>query len=99
MRDDRVDGSPEIRMLELSGQRCAVATSSTLRRRWAGVHHVLDPRAGVPARSDTVQAAVLADCGWRAEAAATVALVRGSGSVGWLTDRGCTPYLLGVPGG
>jgi len=95
MRDDRLDAATEIRMLELTPRRCAVATSSTLRRRWAGRHHVMHPRIGLPSRSDTAQATVLADCGWRAEAAATVGLIRGSASTDWLAARGCTPYLLG----
>lgn len=99
MRDDRLDAAPEIRMLELTPRRCAVATSSTLRRRWAGGHHVVHPGTGVPSRSDTVQATVVADCGWRAEAGATVGLLRGSASADWLTARGCTPYLLGGSGG
>jgi thiamine biosynthesis lipoprotein len=95
MRDDRLDAPTEIRVVELRGANRAVATSSTLRRRWAGRHHVVDPRTGRPADSDIVQATVVADCGWRAEAAATVALIRGSGCVGWLAGLGCTAYLLG----
>ena len=96
MRDDRLAARTEVRVLELLGAHRAVATSSTLRRRWAGRHHVVDPRTGRPTDSGIVQATVVADCGWRAEAAATVALVRGSACVGWLARRGCTAYLLGA---
>lgn len=96
MSDDRFEDRRESRVLHLTARHRAVATSSILRRRWAGRHHVVQPRTGVPARSDTVQATALADCGWRAEAAATVGLVRGSSSAGWLLDRGCVPYLLGA---
>lgn len=101
MRDDRRTGGVEVRVIDVVTDCGAVATSSTLRRRWAGRHHVLSPRTGRPAHSDTVQATVLADCGWRAEAAATVALIRGSASADWLAARGCTAYLLAseVPGG
>ncbi len=96
--DDRTAGRDEIDVVTLSGEARAVATSSTLRRRWSGRHHVLDPRSGSPVASDVVQATVVADCGWRAEAGATVALVRGSSSAAWLAERGCTAYLLaGVP--
>jgi len=95
MRDDRLDAPTEVRMLELRGAQRAVATSSTLRRRWAGRHHVVNPRTGLPTDADVVQATVVADCGWRAEAAATVALVRGSACTGWLAGLGCTAYLLG----
>lgn len=96
MRDDRVDPATEHRVLDLTPQHRAVATSSTLRRRWAGGHHVLAPRTGRSAASDVVQATVLADCGWRAEAAATVGVIRGSVSLPWLRRHGCLPYLLGT---
>lgn len=94
LRDDRTPGRDECDVITLAGSARAVATSSTLRRRWAGRHHVVDPRTGSPVDRDIVQASVVADCGWRAEAGATVALVRGSGSSTWLAERGCTAYLL-----
>ena len=74
----------------------AIATSSTLRRRWAdGRHHVVDPRTGDVARGDLVQATVIATDGWQAEAAATCALVLGS-SKGrdWLTARDLQGFLI-----
>ena len=98
MRDDRRDGV-EIRALRLDARNRAVATSSTLRRRWPGAHHVVHPRTGRPTGSDVVQATVLADCGWHAEAAATVAVVRGTSCAGWLVRHGCTPHLLGPEDG
>lgn len=59
----------------------AVATSTTLRRRWtiAGVerHHVIDPRAGTSAASDVVAASVIAARGWQAEVLAKAAIVAG----------------------
>ena len=95
LRDDRTAARGEIDVITLSGDGGAVATSSILRRRWAARHHIVDPRTGSPVDSDVVQATVVADCGWRAEAGATVALVRGSASDAWLAARGCTTYLLG----
>lgn len=98
LRDDRTVAREEIDVITLSGDGRAVATSSILRRRWAARHHVVDPRTGSPVDSDAVQATVVADCGWRAEAGATVALVRGSASAPWLAARGCTAHLLaGIP--
>ena len=94
LRDDRTLERDEIDVLSLSGTECAVATSSTLRRRWADRHHVLDPRTGSPTDSGVVQATVIADCGWRAEAGATVALLRGRASAPWLGERGCLARLL-----
>jgi thiamine biosynthesis lipoprotein len=99
MRDDRFDETTERRVLDLTPRHRAVATSSILRRRWAGGHHLLQPHTGRPAHSGIVQATVLADCGWRAEAAATVGVIRGASSADWLIDRGCMPYLLGAGDG
>ncbi len=57
----------------------AVATSSTLRRRWrtAGgpAHHVIDPRTGRPSTGPVVACSVLAAEAWWAEAVATTLLV------------------------
>ena len=94
LRDDRTCQRSELDVITLSATRRAVATSSILRRRWSGRHHVLDPQSGLPTESGVVQASVVADCGWRAEAGATLALVRGRDSIEWLRDRGCTAYLL-----
>lgn len=95
MRDDRHPRCDEVRVVELAGDQRAVATSSVLRRRWADHHHVLVPGTGRPTDGDVVQATVVADRGWRAEAAATLALVRGGDGAAWLAARGCTAYLLG----
>ena len=64
----------------------AVATSSTLRRRWATLdgyaHHVIDPRTGRPSAGDVVACSVVAAEAWWAEALATALLV------GWGDPRG-----------
>ena len=66
-------------------QSGALATSSTLRRRWSvpsadgcpdGIaHHVIDPRTGRPAHGPAVSVSVLAPEAWWAEALATTVLV------------------------
>lgn len=58
----------------------AVATSSTLLRRWrdrAGLerHHIVDPRSGVPARTRVVTATVVAPTATEADGLATALLV------------------------
>ena len=55
----------------------AIATSSTLYRRWAAGtrHHVLDPRTGSVAEPELVQATVWCAAGWLAEISATAALL------------------------
>jgi thiamine biosynthesis lipoprotein len=57
----------------------AIATSSTLRRRWrtaeGPAHHVIDPRTGRPSTGPVVACSVLAAEAWWAEALATSLLV------------------------
>lgn len=103
-----VAGEPDAWAWDPPVDRIAVCTSSTERRRWAdGRHHVIDPRTGDIARGDLSQATVVAADGWRAEAAATCALVLGAERGGaWLADRGLearlhpavptTPQLIGA---
>ena len=60
----------------------AVATSSTLRRRWrrggTDQHHLIDPRSGRPTATHLVAATVVAADGWWAEAATKAVLVGAS---------------------
>lgn len=82
-------------------ERAAVATSTTLKRRWAQGrrHHVIDPRTGTIADGDLLQASVVAAEAWWAEAAATTALLMPSvDAVHWLSERGLTAYLLTADG-
>ncbi len=74
----------------------AVATSSTLRRRWrtsgGPAHHVIDPRTGRPSTGPVVACSVLAAEAWWAEVVATSLLV------GW-GDPGAEPELLDLLAG
>jgi thiamine biosynthesis lipoprotein len=61
----------------------AVATSTTLRRRWIAAegqerHHLIDPWTGAPSTSDLTLAAVVAADAWVAEVLAKAVLLRGS---------------------
>ena len=60
----------------------AVATSTTLRRRWTAGgqerHHLIDPWTGAPSTSDLTLAAVVAADAWAAEVLAKAVLLRGS---------------------
>ncbi len=62
----------------------AVATSSTVRRRWrtadGPAHHVIDPRTGRPSTGPVVACSVLAAEAWWAEALATSLLVGWGGA-------------------
>ncbi|MFZ2057730.1 MAG: FAD:protein FMN transferase [Acidimicrobiales bacterium] len=80
----------------------AVATSSTTTRQWqrAGraLHHIVDPRTGLPAngrwRTATVAAATCAE----ANAASTAAIVGGTDAVSWLRDTGLPARLVTADG-
>lgn len=60
----------------------AVATSTTLRRRWhtdgEARHHLIDPQTGQPSDTDLALATVVAGDGWVAEALAKAVLLAGS---------------------
>ena len=73
----------------------ALATSSTTVRRWGdGMHHIIDPRTGMPAdsrwRTVSVAAATCVD----ANIASTAAIVLGAEAPGWLAERGLPARLV-----
>src|SRR5216683_1033439 len=55
------------------------ATSSVRRRRWGGVHHLIDPRTGLPSQSGLEEVSVVAATGCDAEVVAKTALLLGPG--------------------
>lgn len=79
-----------------------LATSSTTARRWRRggdvLHHILDPRTGLPPapvwRTVSVTAATCAD----ANAASTAAIIRGDQAPGWLASLGLPARLVDVGG-
>jgi len=79
-----------------------LATSSTTARRWQRggdvLHHILDPRTGLPAepvwRTVSVAAASCAD----ANAASTAAVIRGRRAPGWLAQLGLPARLVDTTG-
>jgi FAD:protein FMN transferase len=74
--------------LMLRGQ--GAATSSVRRRRWADVHHLIDPRTGRPARTGLGEVSVVAACGFEAEVVAKTALFVGPG----LAPAYCAAHAL-----
>jgi thiamine biosynthesis lipoprotein len=80
-----------------SSDGAGVATSTTLKRRWAQGrrHHVIDPRTGRMSESDLVQVTVVAPTATEAEVAATTALLQRSPEAAeWLRAAGHTAVLL-----
>ena len=98
--DDHTDTDPA------TGQGVVVssgglATSGTARRRWRRggrlVHHIVDPRTGVPAtgwRTVSVAAATCVD----ANTASTAAVVLGPAAPAWLAERGLPARLVADDG-
>ena len=75
---NELDRNEIIAMVNTDAASLAVATSTTARRVWGeGIHHVIDPRTGTVSTTDLVQATVVAEQGWVAEAFATAAMVLG----------------------
>jgi thiamine biosynthesis lipoprotein len=79
-----------------------LATSSTAARRWRRggdvLHHILDPRSGLPAapvwRTVSVAAATCTD----ANAASTAAIIRGEAALAWLTGLRLPARLVAESG-
>jgi thiamine biosynthesis lipoprotein ApbE len=98
-----VDETPAQGSYDTVGLRSGgLATSGTGARRWRrggyDLHHIVDPRTGLPVRSPwrtvSVAAATCAD----ANAATTAALVKGAGAERWLTRLGLAARLVAHDG-
>jgi thiamine biosynthesis lipoprotein len=74
------EAQPAIAHIGLAGG--AVATSTTLRRRWRvggeERHHLIDPQSGHPSETDLTTATVVAGQAWMAEVLAKAVLLAGS---------------------
>ena len=80
----------------------AVASSSTRVRRWwrggAELHHIIDPRTGIPVVTPWRLVTVVADRCVDANIASTAAVVRGAAAVEWLEGQGLPARLVGNRG-
>jgi FAD:protein FMN transferase len=98
MPDEPAEGPSTVVAIREGG----LATSSTAARRWQRggdiLHHILDPRTGMPAapvwRTVSVAAASCAD----ANTAATAAIIRGRQALPWLTGLKLPARLVGTDG-
>jgi FAD:protein FMN transferase len=79
-----------------------LATSSTRARRWQRggdvLHHILDPRTGLPAEPVWRTVSVVAGSCADANAASTAAIVRGRAALGWLAQLGLPSRLVDTTG-
>ena len=80
----------------------ALATSSVRCRQWRRggrmVHHIVDPRTGLPAAGPWRTASVAAANCAEANAAATAAIVAGEQAAGWLAAQGLPARLVAHDG-
>ena len=96
--EDAPDGPTQVVSIRAGG----LATSSTAARRWHHggdvLHHILDPRTGLPAapvwRTVSVAAATCAD----ANTAATAAIIRGDQAPAWLAGLKLPARLVTADG-
>lgn len=79
-----------------------VSSSGIAARRWrrGGVmlHHILDPRTGLPAAPVWRTVSAVAGTAVMANIASTVAIIRGTGAPDWLASRGIAARLVAVDG-
>ncbi len=77
---------------------CAMATSSTRKRRWSqsGMprHHILDPQFGLPVEPVWRSATIASTSCLRANALSTAAIVRGTDAPAWLAGMGADARLV-----
>jgi thiamine biosynthesis lipoprotein len=80
-----------------------LATSSTRARQWVRggqvLHHIIDPRNGLPVRSPWRTVSVAAGSCLAANTASTAVVIRGAAAVPWLEARGATARLVDHDGG
>ncbi len=96
--EDPADGPAAVVAIREGG----LATSSTTARRWQRggdmLHHILDPRTGLPApvhwRTVSVAAATCTD----ANTASTAAIIRGAAAADWLGRLGLPARLVDATG-
>ncbi|WP_063010646.1 FAD:protein FMN transferase [Nocardia kruczakiae] len=92
------DGATQPATLVRLPAGAAIATSSTVRRRWIRggrpLHHILDPRTGCAAEPVWRTVSVAAESCLAANAAATAAVVRGRAALPWLRSAGLPARLV-----
>ncbi len=85
--------------VESGRNRTAVATSTILKRRGEGWHHIIDPRTGKPAKTPLVSASVVAETGVLADVIAKSLLIKGNHAEDfWKKHRQTRAYVMSDDG-
>lgn len=101
--DSGIDPETAVGAEVIAIDRGAVATSSTTVRRWrtaegVSIHHIIDPRTGVPVDVHWRTATVVAATCEAANAASTAAIVLGDVAPAWLDAAGYPARLVALDG-
>lgn len=96
--DHEPDGPAAVVAIQSGG----LATSSTTARRWRRggdvLHHILDPRSGLPAAPVWRTVSVAAGSCTDANTASTAAIIRGEAAPAWLSGLGLAARLVSESG-
>jgi thiamine biosynthesis lipoprotein len=78
----------------------AVCTSGTTRRRWGqSMHHLIDPKTGMPVKTDLAEVSVITDFALRGEVYAKCAMLLGtSAGLGFLESRAVRHAIVPAAG-
>lgn len=98
-RHDASPGTPGVTVAILDG---GIATSGTGARRWCRggqvLHHIVDPRTGMPAAEGWRTATVVGHTCLEANTASTASVILGPQAPVWLSDRGLHARLVADDG-
>jgi FAD:protein FMN transferase len=95
---ERQGGDGQLVLLRHGGLATSTTTVRTWRRGGRPVHHIVDPRTGLPADGPWRTVSVYAPRALAANTASTAAIVMGADAPGWLQARGLAARLVAVDG-
>jgi len=97
--DDPPAGPSQLIAMTSGGVSSSGIAARCWRRGDLMLHHILDPRTGLPAPPVWRTVSAVADTAVAANIASTAGIIRGVGAPGWLDSRGIPARLVAVDGG
>jgi thiamine biosynthesis lipoprotein len=95
---EREGGDGELLLVHRGGVTTSTTTVRAWRRGCMPVHHIVDPRTGLPAAGPWRTVTVAAESALDANTASTAAIVLGDSALEWLSARGSAARLVHVDG-
>ena len=96
--DDPPAGPSQVIAMTSGGVSSSGIAARCWRRGGVLLHHILDPRTGLPASPVWRTVSAVADTAVAANIASTTAIIRGSGAPAWLESRGIPARLVAADG-